>query len=143
MEVYHSIRYDDIRSHVHGLRARWRESGTENHRPMDSVALFKKYMSGEKRMFTTEKLVVPIAAVVAAFVFITPAIMWASNLTTRMNIQDQVITDLKTRLQHDEDTASRDSTRTAVLEANYAMVLSTLSEIKQSLEKIETRFNLR
>lgn len=100
-------------------------------------------MSDEKRLLTTERLVVPIAAVIAAFVFITPGIMWAANITTRMNIQDQAISDLKTRLQRDEDMTAKDSTRTAVLEANYATVLSTLSDIKQSLEKIETRFNLR
>lgn len=100
-------------------------------------------MAEEKRSILTDRLAVPLAAVVGAFLVIAPGIMWASNLTTRINIQDQEIAEMKSRIQRSEDLNNGNGTRLAVVEANYASVLATLVEIKQSLDKIETRFNLK
>lgn len=100
-------------------------------------------MSEEKRPILTDRLVMPVAAAVAAFLVIAPGIMWASNLTTRINVQDQEMTEIKARLQRAEDSSQRDTTRLAIVETNYASVLATLTEIKASLKKIEDRFDVR
>lgn len=100
-------------------------------------------MAEEKRPILTDRLVMPVAAAVAAFLVIAPGIMWASNLTTRANSQEQQISELKARLSKIEDDGQRDGTRLAVVEANYASVLQTLTEIKISLKKLEDRFNLK
>lgn len=97
----------------------------------------------EKRPIITDRLVIPLAGVVGAFLVIAPGLFWASNLTARVDNQDQIIADLKGRLQRSEDTTSRDSTRLAVVETNYTTVLSSLTEIKISLRKLEERFNLK
>lgn len=99
--------------------------------------------SEDKRPILADRLVVPVAAAVAAFLVIAPGVMWASNLTTRANVQDQEIIELKTRITKVEDEGQRDGTRLAVVEANYASVLQTLTEIKISLKKLEDRFNLK
>jgi len=96
-----------------------------------------------KTPLLADRIAIPLASVVGAFLVIAPGIMWASNLNARVDSQDQEMVDLKARIQRSEDTTVRDGTRITVVETNYATVLSTLSEIKSSLEKIETRFNLR
>lgn len=100
-------------------------------------------MDDGRKNVLTDRLVMPVAAVVSAFLVIAPGIMWASNLTARINAQDQMIAEMKIRLQRSEDDSVRDSTRLTVVETNYATVLTTLGDIKRSLEKIEGKFSER
>jgi septal ring factor EnvC (AmiA/AmiB activator) len=97
----------------------------------------------EKRSILSDRLVVPLTAVISAFLVISPGIFWASNLTTRVNSQDRQIAELNTRIQANEDDDLRDNIRLTVVETNYASVLQTLTEIKVSLKKLEERFNLK
>lgn len=90
-----------------------------------------------------DRLAVPLIGVIAAFFLIAPGFFWASNISTRLNVQNQAIDELKTRLQRDENVSTQGNTRLAVVEANYASVLSTLTDIKASLEKLESHFSLR
>lgn len=85
----------------------------------------------------------PIAGVVGAFIIIAPGIMWASNLTARTNAADAQVYDLKSRVVELERQETTDGTRVTILETNYANVLLALSNIQISLEKLQTRFNVR
>lgn len=99
--------------------------------------------SEDKKPIFADRLVMPVAAAVAAFIVVAPGVMWASNLTTRMNGHDQEMLELKARIVKVEDAGQKDGTRLAVVEANYSSVLQTLMEIKVSLKKLEERFNLK
>lgn len=94
------------------------------------------------RPIIADRLVIPLASVIGAFVVITPAIIWASNITSRLDSTTQQLTEIKTQVLQNQNTSIKDGTRITVVETNYAAVLTSLNEIKQSLDKIETRFNL-
>lgn len=100
-------------------------------------------MEAEKRWIISDRIAVPAAVVIAAFLALTPTIMWAANTTSRLNLQEQQIAELKAQAQRASDASVDDATRITVLETNYTTILTTLAEIKQSFEKIETRLNLR
>lgn len=94
------------------------------------------------RPIIADRLVIPLASVVGAFVVITPGIIWASSITNRIDAMTQQLTEIKSQVSQNQDMNIKDGTRLTIIETNYATVLMNLSEIKQSLDKIETRFNL-